>query len=75
VLRPNASCWVQAYGYDAYDKAWNLNYRTNNALVERFNANAANGLTSVSRGNTLTIAGKTLYGQLFRPTVPRFDGL
>ena len=28
-----------------YDAAWNLNYRTNNALVQRFDVNAANELT------------------------------
>jgi hypothetical protein len=28
----------EQFGY-AYDKAWNLNYRTNNALVQNFNVN------------------------------------
>jgi RHS repeat-associated protein len=46
----------EQFGY-AYDKAWNLSSRTNNALVQTFSANAANELSSVSRSGTLTIAG------------------
>jgi hypothetical protein len=44
------------YGYDA---AWNLNYRTNNALVQTFNVNSLNKLTTVARTRTLTVAGTT----------------
>lgn len=46
----------EQFGY-AYDKAWNLNYRTNNALTETFSANVANELTGISRSGTLTVAG------------------
>ncbi len=46
----------EQFGY-AYDKGWNLNYRTNNALTETFAANAVNELTSISRTGTLTVAG------------------
>ena len=42
------------YGYDA---AWNLNYRTNNGLVQTFNVNSLNELSGGSRSGTLTVAG------------------
>jgi RHS repeat-associated protein len=48
----------EQFGY-AYDKAWNLNYRTNNALVQTFGVNNLNELTSGSRSGTLTVAGAT----------------
>lgn len=51
----------EKFGY-AYDAAWNLNYRTNNALVETFSANAGNELTGASRSGTLTVAGTVGYG-------------
>ena len=41
----------------AYDAAWNLNYRTNNALVQTFGVNNLNELSTVSRNGTLTVAG------------------
>ncbi len=41
----------------AYDKAHNLNVRTNNALVQTFNVNNLNELTTASRTGTLTVAG------------------
>jgi RHS repeat-associated protein len=44
------------YGYDA---AHNLNYRTNNALVETFAVNSLNELSNVTRTGTLTVAGTT----------------
>jgi len=43
----------------AYDPAGNLNYRTNNALVQTFGANNLNELTNVTRTGTLTVAGTT----------------
>jgi RHS repeat-associated protein len=46
----------EQFGY-GYDKAWKLSTRTNNALIESFSANAANELSSESRGGTLTVAG------------------
>ena len=46
----------EQFGY-AYDAAWNLNYRTNNALIETFTTDALNQLTNVSRNGTLTVAG------------------
>jgi YD repeat-containing protein len=44
------------YGYDA---AHNLNWRTNNALVQSFSVNSLNELASVARTGTLTVAGTT----------------
>jgi RHS repeat-associated protein len=48
----------EQYGY-AYDAAWNLNYRTNNALIQTFHVNRLNELTNVTRDGTLTVAGVT----------------
>ncbi len=44
------------YGYDA---AWNLAYRTNNALIENFQVNNVNELTANTNGGTLTVMGTT----------------
>jgi len=44
------------YGYDA---AGNLNYRTNNALVQNFAVNSDNELTTNINGGTLTVVGTT----------------
>ena len=46
----------EQFGY-AYDKAWNLNQRTNNALIQTFAVNNLNELSSASRSGTLTVAG------------------
>ena len=46
----------EQFGY-AYDAAWNLNYRTNNALVQSFGVNNLNELTTGGRSGTLTVAG------------------
>jgi RHS repeat-associated protein len=46
----------EQFGY-GYDAAWNLNRKTNNALIETFNVNNRNELTTVSRSGTLTVAG------------------
>lgn len=48
----------EQFGY-AYDKAWNLNERTNNALVQSFAVNDVNELSSASQTGTLTVAGAT----------------
>jgi RHS repeat-associated protein len=48
----------EQFGY-AYDGAWNLSYRTNNALLDTFAVNKANELTTVNRTGTLTVAGTT----------------
>jgi RHS repeat-associated protein len=45
-----------AYGYDA---AGNLSSRTNNALVQTFNTDSLNQLTTVGRSGTFTVAGFT----------------
>ena len=45
-------------GY-AYDPAGNLNYRTNNALIQTFNVNSLNELTTVPARGTLTVEGTT----------------
>jgi len=47
----------EQFGYQ-YDAAWNLNRRTNGALVQTFNADSRNQLTSATRSGTLTVAGK-----------------
>jgi RHS repeat-associated protein len=39
--------------------AGNVNYRTNNALVETFSANSDNELTTISRSGTATVVGTT----------------
>ena len=44
------------YGYGA---GHNLNWRTNNALVESFTVNSQNEVTNVARAGTLTVAGTT----------------
>src|SRR5579885_3112884 len=46
----------EQFGY-AYDKAWNLQFRTNNAMMETFGVNSLNELTNFSRSGTLTVAG------------------
>jgi RHS repeat-associated protein len=47
----------EQFGY-AYDKAGNLSYRTNNALVESFSVNTLNELTQAGVvDGTLTVAG------------------
>ncbi len=48
----------EQHGY-AYDAAWNLSQRTNNAFVQTFNVNNVNELTTVTRANTYTVAGNT----------------
>ena len=59
--------WEQ-FGY-AYDKAWNLSQRTNKALVQTFNLNSENELTSASRSGTLTVAGSTREGNPNHPAL------
>jgi YD repeat-containing protein len=48
----------EQFGY-AYDAAWNLNHRTNNALLQTFNVDNQNQLTTQTRSGTLTVAGTT----------------
>lgn len=50
--------WQEQFGY-AYDAAGNLNYRTNYTLLQRFNVNSLNELTTVTNGGRLTVAGST----------------
>lgn len=50
--------WQEQFGY-AYDAAGNLNVRTNNALLQRFNVNNLNELTTVTNGGKLTVVGST----------------
>ena len=47
----------EQFGY-AYDAAWNLNYRTNNALTQTFSVDNKNQLTTAARSGTLTVAGQ-----------------
>jgi YD repeat-containing protein len=48
----------EQFGY-AYDAAGNLQYRTNNALIQTFNTDSRNQLTTVTRSGTLTVGGNT----------------
>jgi RHS repeat-associated protein len=48
----------EQFGY-AYDAAGNLNFRTNNALIQAFNVNNLNELTTATNHGTLTVAGTT----------------
>jgi RHS repeat-associated protein len=50
--------WHEQFGY-AYDAAGNLNWRTNNALLEAFNVNNLNELTTETNSGRLTVAGTT----------------
>ena len=54
----DASRLHEQFGY-AYDAAGNLNYRTNNALIQTFGVNNLNELTNATRSGTLTVAGGT----------------
>jgi len=47
---------LERFGY-AYDAAWNLNYRTNNGLVQTFNVNNLNELTTGANSGKLTVSG------------------
>ena len=48
----------EKFGY-AYDGAGNLNYRTNDALIQTFKVDGLNQLTNVTRSGTYTVAGTT----------------
>ncbi len=50
--------WQEQLSY-VYDKAHNLSYRTNNALIQTFSANSDNELTTIARNSTgaLTVTG------------------
>jgi len=50
--------WHEQFGY-SYDSAGNLNYRTNKALVETFQVNNLNELTTSTNTGTLTVSGFT----------------
>jgi RHS repeat-associated protein len=50
--------WQEQFGY-AYDAAGNLNWRTNNTLLQEFNVNSLNELTTITNGGRLTVAGTT----------------
>jgi len=50
--------WNEQFGY-AYDAAGNLNFRTNYTMVQTFNVNNLNELTTVTNNGRLTVAGTT----------------
>ena len=50
--------WQEQFGY-AYDAAGNLNQRTNNALIQTFNVNSLNELTTTTNSGRLTVTGTT----------------
>ena len=67
----------EQFGY-AYDKAWNLNQRTNDALVQSFGVNTLNEPTNVTRSGTFTVAGtategSSSYSKHAEVTVPSLD--
>ena len=50
--------WHERFGY-RYDPAGNLNFRTNNDLVQTFTENNLNEVTTVWRTTSMTVAGTT----------------
>jgi RHS repeat-associated protein len=50
--------WQEQLGY-TYDAAGNLNFRTNNTLLQNFNVNNLNELATETNGGPLTVAGTT----------------
>jgi RHS repeat-associated protein len=60
---PDGTTWYTWYRLDAWDRAYdaagNLNWRTNYALVQAFNVNNLNELTTATNTGTITIAGTT----------------
>jgi RHS repeat-associated protein len=50
--------WQEQFGY-AYDAAGNLNWRTNNTLLQQFNVNTLNELSNAVSTGSLTVAGST----------------
>ncbi len=54
----NKNCWQEQLGY-AYDAAGNLNFQTNNTLLQNFNVNNENELATETNGGALTVAGTT----------------
>jgi RHS repeat-associated protein len=54
-----ANRWQEQLGY-AYDATGNLNFRTNNTLIQTFNVNSLNELTTVARDGNFTVAGGTM---------------
>jgi RHS repeat-associated protein len=48
----------EQFGY-AYDSAGNLNWRTNNDLLQNFSVNSLNELASSGRNTNMTVAGTT----------------
>ncbi len=68
----------EQFGY-AYDAAWNLSRRTNNALVQSFGVNTLNELTNGTRTGTLTVAGlasePTVNGTYGNPGVTGVTGV
>jgi YD repeat-containing protein len=55
----NTSLRLNEQLHYVYDSAGNLNYRTNNALIENFRVNSLNELTTNTNGGTLTVVGTT----------------
>jgi RHS repeat-associated protein len=49
---------LEQFGY-AYDAGGNLNFRTNNALLQTFNVNNLNEPSTITRSGTLTVEGTT----------------
>src|SRR5207244_10364703 len=50
--------WQEQFGY-AYDAAGSVNWRTNHTLLQAFNVNTLNELTTVTNTGSLTVAGTT----------------
>ena len=58
-----------------FDPAGNLAYRTNNALVENFQVNSLNELTTNTNGGTLTVMGTTTSATVTNVTVNTSNAL
>jgi YD repeat-containing protein len=56
---PGGSARLQEQLGYAYDRAGNLGYRTNNALVQTVNTDNLNQLTTITRSGTTTVSGTT----------------
>jgi RHS repeat-associated protein len=59
----------------AFDPAGNLNYRTNNTMIENFEVNTVNELTANTNGGKLTVIGTTMTAAATNVTVNSSNAL
>lgn len=61
----------EQFGY-GYDNGWNLEYRTNNELVQTYSVNSLNQLSSQSMSGLLTVCGNSSeYYESIQPNTPQ----